>query len=81
MRDPLSARQLQILSAIREWITEYGEGPSVRQIGVLAGLAGTGSAAYQLAQLERRGLISRNDRRRRSGVRSRAGEGRKREHL
>ncbi|MFE2038469.1 LexA family protein [Streptomyces scopuliridis] len=63
MRDPLSARQLQILSAIREWITEYGEGPSVRQIGVLVGLSSTGSVAYQLAQLEQRGLISRSERR------------------
>ncbi|MFE2038500.1 LexA family protein [Streptomyces scopuliridis] len=63
MNDHPSPRQLQILSAIREWIAEYGEGPSVRQIGVLVGLSSTGSVAYQLAQLEQRGLISRSDRR------------------
>ncbi|MFJ2112428.1 winged helix DNA-binding protein [Streptomyces sp. NPDC087850] len=60
MRDHPSERQLQILRVIREWITEYGEGPSVRQIGVRVGLSSTSSVAYQLAQLERRGLISRS---------------------
>ncbi|MCL7382442.1 hypothetical protein [Streptomyces sp. 35G-GA-8] len=30
-------RQLQILRAIRIWITDHGEGPSVRQIGQESG--------------------------------------------
>ncbi|MEU3838349.1 MarR family transcriptional regulator [Streptomyces microflavus] len=44
---------------IRSWITEHGEGPTIRQIGARVGLSSTSSVAYQLAQLEKRGLISR----------------------
>lgn len=47
---------------IRSWITEHGEGPTIRQIGARVGLSSTSSVAYQLAQLEERGLISRTGR-------------------
>ncbi|QKW48124.1 hypothetical protein HUT09_36820 (plasmid) [Streptomyces microflavus] len=47
---------------IRSWIIEHGEGPTIRQIGELVGLSSTSSVAYQLGQLEGRGLISRTGR-------------------
>jgi repressor LexA len=55
-------RQLQILRVIRSWIEDYGEGPSIRQIGDQSGLSSTSSVAYQLGRLEERGLISRTGR-------------------
>ncbi|MEW1724727.1 winged helix DNA-binding protein [Streptomyces sp. NPDC093109] len=62
MSDHPSERQLQILRVIREWIVEHGEGPSIRQIGERVGLSSTSSVAYQLKQLERLRLISRDGR-------------------
>lgn len=47
---------------IRSWIIEHGEGPTIRQIGASVGLSSTSSVAYQLGQLEERGLISRTGR-------------------
>lgn len=64
-REP-TARQMQILRALRDWITEHGEAPSIRQLGAQIGLSSTGSVAYQLARLEEQGLITRNGRRWRS---------------
>ncbi|MEV7318444.1 hypothetical protein AB0N56_36695 [Streptomyces microflavus] len=58
----LSVRQEAIMRLIRSWITEHGEGPTIRQIGARVGLSSTSSVAYQLAQLEKRGLISRTGR-------------------
>ncbi|MCI3221995.1 LexA family transcriptional regulator [Streptomyces sp. NP-1717] len=59
-------RQVQILRAVRSWIADHGEGPSVREIADLVGLSSTGSVAYQLARMEALGMISRTDRRWRS---------------
>lgn len=59
---PLSVRQEAILRLIRSWITEHGEGPTIRQIGERVGLSSTSSVAYQLGRLEGRGLISRTGR-------------------
>ncbi|MFF0059581.1 LexA family protein [Streptomyces microflavus] len=58
----LSVRQEAIMRLIRSWIIEHGEGPTIRQIGARAGLSSTSSVAYQLRQLEARGLISRTGR-------------------
>jgi len=44
---------------IPSWITEHGEGPTIRQIGPRAGLSSTSSVAYRLGRLEARGLSSR----------------------
>ncbi|MFD4763896.1 LexA family protein [Streptomyces sp. NPDC058439] len=57
--DAPSARQEAILAAIRDWIAETGESPSVRQIGARVGLSSTSSVAYQLGRLEDCGLIGR----------------------
>ncbi|MFG2564712.1 LexA family protein [Streptomyces sp. NPDC048567] len=59
----LSARQEAVLRAVREWIAEHGEGPSLRQVGARVGLSSTSSVAYQLGRLEARGFISRTGRR------------------
>ncbi|MFJ8405786.1 LexA family protein [Streptomyces microflavus] len=59
---PLSGRQEAILYVIRSWIIEHGEGPTIRQMGARVGLSSTSSVAYQLGQLEERGLISRTGR-------------------
>ncbi|MFJ9638655.1 LexA family protein [Streptomyces sp. NPDC101178] len=59
---PLSVRQEAIMRLIRSWIIEHGEGPTIRQIGAGVGLSSTSSVAYQLSQLEKRGLISRTGR-------------------
>ncbi|MFB7049776.1 LexA family protein [Streptomyces microflavus] len=58
----LSVRQEAIMRLIRSWITEHGEGPTIRQIGASVGLSSTSSVAYQLGQLEERGVISRTGR-------------------
>lgn len=55
----LSFRQVAILRAVRDWIAEYGEGPSIRQIGHRVGLSSSSSVAYQLGRLEALGYISR----------------------
>lgn len=63
MRDDASTeRQLQILRVIREWITDHGEGPTIRQIGDQVGLSSTSTVAYHLRRLEKRGVISRTGR-------------------
>ncbi|MFJ2709030.1 LexA family protein [Streptomyces sp. NPDC087428] len=59
-------RQVQILRVIRNWIADYGEGPSIRQIGERVGLSSSSSVAYQLGRLEALGLISRTGHRWRS---------------
>ncbi|MEV7060835.1 hypothetical protein AB0N95_35945 [Streptomyces microflavus] len=59
---PLSARQEAVMAVVRFWIIEHGHGPTVREIGTRVGLSSTSSVAYQLAQLEKRGLISRTGR-------------------
>ncbi|MFH8379038.1 hypothetical protein ACH4A7_36635 [Streptomyces cyaneofuscatus] len=58
----MSGRQEAIPYVIRSWIIEHGEGPTIRQIGERVGLSSTSSVAYQLGQLEGRGLISRTGR-------------------
>ncbi|MFE3253670.1 LexA family protein [Streptomyces sp. NPDC059209] len=65
MSEP-TERQVQILRAVRSWIADHGEGPSVREIADLVGLSSTGSVAYQLARMEALGMIGRTDRRWRS---------------
>ncbi|MER7651859.1 MULTISPECIES: LexA family protein [Streptomyces] len=43
MRDHLTERQLGILRCISEWIAEYGEAPSIREIGRQVGLSSSSS--------------------------------------
>lgn len=55
--DGLSARQQNILDAIRAHIDQYGYAPSFREIGEAVGLKSSSSVKHQLAALESRGLI------------------------
>ncbi|MBL7256832.1 transcriptional repressor LexA [Paractinoplanes lichenicola] len=59
---PLSKRQRQILSMIREWIEQHGYPPTIREIGAAVGLDSPSSVAHQLKVLEDRGFIRRGAR-------------------
>src|SRR5256885_276518 len=56
----LTARQRRILSCIREWVSEHGYPPSVREIGEVVGLVSPSSVAYQLKELEKKGYLRRD---------------------
>ena len=53
-------RQRRILEVIREFTTEVGYPPSVREIGERVGLSSSSTIHSHLKTLERRGLISRD---------------------
>jgi repressor LexA len=59
---PLSKRQRQIFSMIREWIDHHGYPPTIREIGAAVGLDSPSSVAHQLKVLEDRGYIRRGAR-------------------
>ncbi|WP_127499598.1 transcriptional repressor LexA [Actinoplanes solisilvae] len=59
---PLSKRQRQIFSMIREWIDQHGYPPTIREIGAAVGLDSPSSVAHQLKVLEDRGYIRRGAR-------------------
>jgi SOS-response transcriptional repressor LexA len=63
VNDHLTERQERILKCIRDWIAEYGETPSVREIGQVVGLSSKSSVAYQLDRMEQLGAIDRSVRR------------------
>ncbi|GIM88850.1 LexA family protein [Paractinoplanes toevensis] len=54
----LTARQQRVLAFIRDFHTEHGWAPSLREIGQHVGLRPSG-VQYQLVQLERMGWIRR----------------------
>ena len=56
----LTPRQVKILTAIQEGIQNNGYPPSVREIGVAAGLNSSASVQYQLKALEEAGFIRRD---------------------
>lgn len=60
MSSPISAKQQQILTVIRQSIRERGYPPTVREIGALVGLSSTSSVAHHLQVLERQGLFRRD---------------------
>src|SRR5438552_11551271 len=59
--DPLglTARQRDILTAIRGWVERHGYPPTVREIGAAVGLGSPSSVAHHLKVLQRRGLVRR----------------------
>ncbi|MGI5136974.1 MULTISPECIES: hypothetical protein [unclassified Streptomyces] len=59
----LTERQKRILKCIRDWISEYGETPSVRAIGQVVSLSSQSSVAYQLDRMEQLGAIDQSVRR------------------
>jgi repressor LexA len=56
----LTARQLKILTAIKEAVDTNGYPPSMREIGTQAGLSSPASVKYQLEELEKKGFIRRD---------------------
>ncbi|WP_327258238.1 LexA family protein [Streptomyces sp. NBC_01244] len=59
---PLKARRFQMLDEISRHIEEHGQGPSIRELGPAVGLSSSSSVAFQLTQLEQRGLLTRRTR-------------------
>ena len=59
----LTARQVAILEFIKTATESQGYAPSMREIGVAAGLASSASVKYQLDILEEKGFIRRDDNR------------------
>lgn len=53
-------KQLRILDVIREFTTEHGYPPSVREIGEAVGLSSSSTVQSHLKTLERRGLLWRD---------------------
>jgi repressor LexA len=58
--DDLTARQRRILEFIRTTVRERGYPPTVREIGEAVGLTSSSSVHSQLANLERKGLLTRD---------------------
>ncbi|UDM05474.1 hypothetical protein [Streptomyces longhuiensis] len=59
----LTDRQRRIVACAREWITEHGEAPSMRELGAAVGLTSTSSVAYQLRRLRERMVVETRGRR------------------
>ncbi|MDT0414073.1 winged helix-turn-helix domain-containing protein [Streptomyces sp. DSM 41982] len=55
--EPGESRAL-VLASIRSWIGKYGEGPSVRDLSRVTGLA-LGTVAHHLSRLEGDGIVMR----------------------
>lgn len=58
--DGLSQRQIKILQVIREFATEYGYPPTIRQIGEAVGISSTSVVSYNLRALQRKGHLVRD---------------------
>jgi len=58
--DGLTARQRRIMEFIRGWVADHGYPPSVREIGEAVELVSPSSVAYQLKELEKKGLLRRD---------------------
>jgi SOS-response transcriptional repressors (RecA-mediated autopeptidases) len=56
----LTEREEQILRIIRLSIEDHGEGPTVTEIGLAAGLRSKSTVAYHLRNLEDRGVLVRD---------------------
>jgi repressor LexA len=64
----LTSRQRKIIQAIEDSKQRYGYAPTMREIGVAAGLASTSSVSYQLSVLAKKGYLSRGAGRPRTAV-------------
>ncbi|MEV8529257.1 hypothetical protein AB0451_34805 [Streptomyces sp. NPDC052000] len=53
----LSARQDEIVRCARRWVAEYGEAPSMRELGQAVGLSSSGSISYQLRRMREAGVV------------------------
>ncbi|MFF4187580.1 LexA family protein [Streptomyces sp. NPDC001691] len=55
--DGLTPRQEEIVRCARRWVAEYGEAPSVRELGEAVGLSSSGSITYQLRRMREAGVV------------------------
>ncbi|MEU5683633.1 hypothetical protein [Streptomyces venezuelae] len=53
----LTERQARIVRSAREWVAEYGEAPSLRELAEAAGLSSPLSAHYQVQRMRERGVV------------------------
>jgi repressor LexA len=58
-RPKLTPRQGDVLDVLREFITEHGFPPTVREIGELMDISSTNAVSEHLMALEGKGYISR----------------------
>lgn len=58
--EPLTPRQKQILTAIREALEDRGYPPTMREIGRAVGLSSPSSVKHQLEAMEAKGVIRRD---------------------
>jgi len=56
----LSTRQRRILAVIRDFTSEYGYPPTIRQIGEAVGISSTSVVSYNLSVLQRKGYLARD---------------------
>jgi repressor LexA len=64
----LTERQRKIVQAIEDSVRRNGYSPSLREIGEAAGLASPSSVSHQLGRLEKKGYLTRGERRPRTAV-------------
>jgi repressor LexA len=64
----LSRRQRMIMQVVADTQEHKGYAPTIREIGEAVGLASTSSVHYQVAELERKGCLSRDAKRPRTIV-------------
>jgi repressor LexA len=57
---PLSKRQQSILDFTRDYMSEQGRPPTIREIGSAVGISSTSVVNYNLAKLEERGYLDRD---------------------
>lgn len=57
--DKLTARQAEVLDAIRDYLIEKGYPPSIRELGKIVGIASLRGVTIHLDALERKGWIRR----------------------
>jgi repressor LexA len=60
MAEHLSERQKRIIEFLNEYIEENSYPPSIREIGVAAGISSTSVVSYNLKRLEEKGYIGRD---------------------
>jgi repressor LexA len=64
----LTDRQRTIMQVVADALERNGYGPTIREIGQAVGLASTSSVHYQVAELEKKGCLSRDAKRPRTIV-------------
>jgi repressor LexA len=58
-REPLTDRQRHIVDFIAAFIVQHHYPPTVREIGAAVGLTAWSAVAYQIAELEGKGFLTR----------------------